>query len=165
MKEYFLITVISLFISSMCLAQNEVIREQNSLQGITEFGVVVNIEKPERLEELTLRVDSVRTLLLAELIELPVTILDDETLKESDLFPILHLHINVMYAMPGIYPFTAEMKFYQPVKLSLSNDIQTTAATWHNSFVGVVSPDLADIISVQSVKLVHSFRNDYLSAN
>lgn len=146
-------------------AQNEVLREQNSLYGIKEFGVVVNIEKPKQLKELSLRVDSVRSLLLDELGELPITILEDQTLRESDQFPILYLHINVMYTQIGVYPFTAEMKFYQPVKLPLNNEIQTTAATWHGSFIGVVSPDLIDHIAQQSVNLVATFRSDYLSVN
>lgn len=147
-------------------AQNEVIREQNSLYGIKEFGVVVNIEKPTRLEEeVSLKVDSVRSLLLKELEPLPVTILNDRTLRESDQFPILHLHINIMYTEIGIYPFATELTFYQPVKLPLNDDVRTTAATWHDSNIGMVSPDLIDYIARQSVNMVGNFRNDYYAVN
>lgn len=154
-----------LLISVNITAQNEVLRERDSLHGISEFGVVVNIEKPDRLEELSLSVDSVRSLLINELAELEIEILEDETLRRSDQFPILYLHINVMYAMPGIYPFAAEMKFYQPAKLPLNNDIRTTASTWHDSFIGVVSPDLTDRIADSSVNMVQNFKADFLRVN
>lgn len=141
------------------------LREQNSLYGIPEFGVVVNIEKPKQLEEVSIRVDSVRSLLLEKLRELPITILDYETLQESDQYPILHLHINIRKAISDIYPFTAEMKFYQPVKLPLNNNIQTMASTWHNSIIGLVTPDLINYIAARSANLAVSFRIDYQSVN
>lgn len=163
------ITVLILFLSFFTgevLAQNEVLRERNSLYGISEFGVAVNIEKPKSLmEDVTLSVDSVRTLLVDELNELPVTILEDETLRDSDQFPILHLHVNIMNASLGAYPFTAELKFYQPIKLPLNNDVQTMGATWHDSFIGVVTPDLIDFIAAQSVNLAGNFKIDYQSVN
>lgn len=164
--NYLYLTACFLLISTTnSFAQNEVLREQNSLYGISEFGVVVNIEKPEQLEQVSMRVDSVRSLLLDKLKELPITILEYETLQESDQYPILHLHINIMEAMSGIYPFTAEMKFYQPVKLPLNNDIQTMASTWHDSFIGVVTPDLINYIAARSANLAVNFRIDYQSVN
>lgn len=162
---FFIFLILISFSSQSILAQNEVVRERNSLYGISEFGVVVNIEKPKSLEEVTLKVDSVRTLLVKELQDLPVTILEDQTLRQSDQFPILHLHINIMKATLGAFPFTAELKFYQPVKLPLNNDVQTMGATWHDSFIGVVSPDLIDYIAAQSTGLVKNFKIDYQSVN
>ncbi|MDR9419382.1 hypothetical protein [Gracilimonas sp.] len=65
--KLFKITLVILFLSVFTgevFAQNEVLRERNSLYGISEFGVVVNIEKPKSLEDVTLSVDSVRALLV-----------------------------------------------------------------------------------------------------
>lgn len=168
MNRFSKVALLLLFVSLFwgeALAQNEVLRERNSLYGISEFGMVVNIEKPKSLEEVTLKVDSVRTLLVKELQDLPVTILDDQSLRQSDQFPILHLHINIMNATLGAFPFTAELKFYQPVKLLLNNNVQTMGATWHDSFIGVVSPDLIDYITAQSTGLVKNFKIDYQSVN
>ncbi|MDR9419383.1 hypothetical protein [Gracilimonas sp.] len=97
--------------------------------------------------------------------ELPVTILEDETLRDSDQFPILHLHVNIMNASLGAYPFTAVLKFYQPVKLPLNNDVQTMGSTWHDSFIGVVTPDLIDYIAAKSAGLAGNFKIDYQSVN
>ena len=163
-KIFFAIVTL-LFTSQSTFAQNEVIRERNSLYGISEFGVVVNIEKPSSLQEITLSTDSVRTLIMEELEDLPVTILEDETLRKSDQLPILHLHINIMKATLGAYPFTAELKFYQPVKLPLNNDVQTMGSTWHDSFIGVVTPDLIDFIAAQSSRLAGNFSIDFNSVN
>lgn len=160
-----LLSLLVLLVSISVYAQNEVLREQNSLYGISAFGVVVNIEKPKQLQQVSMRVDSVRSLLLNKLKDLPVTILEYETLQKSDQHPILYLHINIMEAMSGMYPFTAEMKFYQPVKLPLNNNIQTMASTWHDSFIGVVTPDLINYIAARSANLAINFRIDYQSVN
>lgn len=162
------ITLLSFFIlliSTSGYAQNEVLREQNSLYGISEFGVVVNVEKPESLDEISIPVDSVRSLMLKELSSLPVTILEYETLQQSDQFPILYLHINIMEGIAGTLSFTAQLMFYQPAKLPLNNDVRTMASTWHDSFIGVVTPDLADYITSRSSRLAANFRIDYESVN
>ncbi|SMO63792.1 hypothetical protein [Gracilimonas mengyeensis] len=165
-RTILLVLILGFCFTAISYAQNEVMREQDSLYGIQEFGVVVNIEKPNRLDdEISLKVDSVRSLLLKEIDDLPVTILEDQTLRESDQFPILHLHINVMYTEIGVYPFTAELKFYQPVKLPLNKDNRTMGATWHDSFIGVVSPDLINYIAQQSVNLTGNFRDAYWAVN
>lgn len=154
-----------LLMSTPGLAQNEVLREQNSLYGISEFGVVVNVEKPASLEEITISPDSVRNLMLKELNGLPVTILEFKELQQSDQLPILYLHINVMEGMAGTLPFTAQLMFYQPAKLPLNNDVRTMATTWHDSFIGIVTPDLADYIASRSSRLAANFRIDYESVN
>lgn len=166
--KYLKVILSSLFIlliSSSAYAQNEVLREQDSLYGISEFGVVVNVEKPESLNEISIPVDSVRSLMLKELSTLPVTILEYETLQQSDQLPILYLHVNIMEGMAGTLSFTAQLMFYQPAKLPLNNDIRTMASTWHDSFIGVVTPDLADYITSRSSRLAANFRIDYESVN
>ena len=154
-----------LLLSSSGYGQNEVLREQNSLYGISEFGVVVNVEKPESLDNISIPVDSVRKLMLKELSSLPVTILEDEALQQSDQIPILYLHINIMEGMAGTLSFTGQLLFYQPAKLPLNNDVRTMASTWHDSFIGVVTPDLADYITSRSSRLASNFRIDYESVN
>lgn len=154
-----------LLLSSSGYAQNEVLREQNSLYGISEFGVVVNVEKPEGLDNISIPVDSVRSLMLEELSGLPVTILEYETLQQSDQLPILYLHINIMEGMAGSLSFTGQLFFYQPAKLPLNNDVRTMASTWHDSFIGVVTPDLADYITSRSSRLATNFRIVYESVN
>ncbi|MEX0724527.1 MAG: hypothetical protein WD053_11640 [Gracilimonas sp.] len=155
----------SLLLSNNLFAQNEVLREQDSLYGISEFGVVVNIEKPAGAEDLSFSVDSVRSLMVNELDGLPVDVLEYETLQQSDQLPILYLHINIMESPGGLYSFSAQMLFYQPAKLPLNNDIQTMASTWHDSFIGVVTPDLTDYIASRSARLAGNFRIDYQSVN
>jgi hypothetical protein len=152
-------------LSSSGYAQNEVLREQNSLYGISEFGVVVNVEKPGSLDKISIPVDSVRKLLLEELSSLLVTILEYETLQQSDQLPILYLHINIIEGMAGTLSFTGQLMFYQPAKLPLNNDVRTMASTWHDSFIGVVTPDLADYITSRSARLASNFRIDYESVN
>lgn len=161
----FLSALFMLLTFSSAYAQNEVFREQNSLYGISEFGVVVNVEKPESLDEISIPVDSIRNMMLKELSGLPVTILEYETLQQSDQLPILYLHVNIMEGMAGTLPFTAQLMFYQPAKLPLNNDVRTMASTWHDSFIGVVTPDLADYITSRSSRLTANFRIDYESVN
>jgi|AntRauTorcE11897_2_1112592.scaffolds.fasta_scaffold00093_40 hypothetical protein len=162
---YILITCCSFLLYNDLFAQNEVLREQDSLYGISEFGVVVNIEKPAGVEDLSFTVDSVRSLMLDELEGLPINVLEYETLQQSDQLPILYLHINIMESTMGLYSFSAQMLFYQPVKLPLNNDIQTMASTWHDSFIGMVTSDLTDYIASRSARLTANFRIDYQSVN
>ena len=157
--------LILLIFSSQSLAQNEVIRERNSLYGIKEFGVSVNIERPLTLQSVPFDVDSVRQLVIGRLDDLPINIIDEQTLKRSDHLPLLHLHINIMSDLGGIHPFAAELKFYQPVKLPLNNDIQTMGSTWADSFIGVVTPDLMNFIASKAAGLAENFRSDYEIAN
>jgi hypothetical protein len=157
--------LILLIFSSQSLAQNEVIRERNSLYGIKEFGVSVNIERPLTLQSVPFDVDSVRQLVIGRLDDLPINIIDEQTLKRSDQLPLLHLHINIMSDVGGIHPFAAELKFYQPVKLPLNNDIQTMGSTWADSFIGVVTPDLMNFIASKAAGLAENFRSDYEIAN
>jgi len=164
--QFLLLTLfILLLFSAQTVAQNEVLREQNSLYGIQEFGVSVNIERPLTLNSIPFDVDSVRQLIVNKLQALPVRIIGEGDLKRSDQFPLLHLHINIMNDVGGIHPFSAELKFYQPVKLPLNNDIQTMGSTWSDSFIGVVTPDLMNFIAAKSAGLAENFRSDYESVN
>jgi hypothetical protein len=160
-----LIVLISLTLSLPLTAQNEVIRQRNSLYGIQEFGVSVNIERPLNLNTVPFKPDSVRQLIINRLSSLPINIIDERTLKQSDQLPLLHLHINIMNDVGGVHPFAAELKFYQPVKLPLNKDIQTMGSTWADSFIGVVTPDLMNFIAAKSAGLAENFRKDYEIAN
>lgn len=52
MKSLFSFLALFLILSSANIfAQNEVLRELNSLSGISSFGVVVNIEKPASIDD------------------------------------------------------------------------------------------------------------------
>ncbi|MFP8489745.1 hypothetical protein ACKGJO_11715 [Gracilimonas sp. Q87] len=156
---------IILTFSAHTFAQNEVIRERNSLYGIKEFGVSVNIERPLSLNTVPFKSDSVRQLIIDRLSSLPINIIDDSTLKQSDQLPLLHLHINIMNNVGGVHPFAAELKFYQPVKLPLNKNIQTMGSTWADSFIGVVTPDLMNFIAAKSAGLAENFRSDYEIVN
>lgn len=153
---FFLITT-----SGITFAQNEVLRERNSLVGIAEFGVVVNIEKPGYIQSASLNTSRIREQIIEELADLPVTILRDRLLRESDQFPLLHIHINIMKAPDGTYPFAVELNFYQPVKLVLNRDLQTMASTWNKGQVGIVSENNLSLIANEAVRTVNLFKEDY----
>ena len=70
-------------------AQNEVFRESSSLQGIEEFGIVVNIEKPSDLEHDELSAPVIRNSIADKLKDLDVRLIDDEELRNSDKYLVL----------------------------------------------------------------------------
>lgn len=166
MQKTFLLTALILaFLSHSALAQNEIIRERSSLLGIAELGVVVNVEKPIGLQSEALATTSIRDSIERELQGLPVSILSDRTLRDSDRFPILHIHINVMKAANNTYPFSIEVNFYQPVKLVLNRDMQTMAATWNKGQVGIVSADMFHVIAREAVYTAGLFKSDFEMVN
>lgn len=160
-----ILLILTAFIPHNVSAQNEVLRQQHSLYGIQEMGVVINVEKPLILQSLEVDVSEIRLQLLENLQEIPVTILNDTVLQKSDQHPILHLHINILDGTPGVYSFASDLRFYQPVSLILNNDLGTMASTWHNGSIGVVSSNAGEYIKDESVKLVHAFIRDYESVN
>lgn len=146
-------------------AQNEVQRQRDSLYGLGEIGLVVNIEKPEKLKAVNLSTVLLKQRLEEELASLPIRIIPDTALQENETIPILHLHINIMEGAPGLYPYSAVLNCYQPVKLILNDDMSTMAITWTADFVGVVSADYATFIAEESLGLADVFRNDFRIIN
>jgi hypothetical protein len=154
-----------LLCSHQAFAQNEVQRELSSLAGIAEFGVVVNIEKPVSLEVENLEPGIIRKSIIENFGDLPVSILTDATLQQSDQFPILHIHVNVMQASNGTYPFAIEMNFFQPVKLILNRDLQSMASTWNKGQVGIVSEDMLQMISDEAIQASNIFKDEFIRMN
>ena len=166
MKYSFLMLLLLMFCSQQLLfAQNEILRERSTLIGIQEFGIVVNIEKPGSLNDPALNTGRIREQIQENFSDLPVTILDDKVLQQSDQFPILHVHVNVMKSVNETYPFAIELNFYQPVKLVLNRDMQTMASTWNAGQIGIVSEDLLIRIANEAVYAANEFKNEYLLVN
>lgn len=161
----FILLSIFVFASQATYAQNEVMRELSSLAGISEFGVVINIEKPGDLESENLSPGIIRDGIIRNFDDLPVSILNDATLRQSDEFPILHIHVNVMKASNGTYPFAIEMNFYQPVKLVLNRDLQSMASTWNKGQIGIVSEDMLNVIAEEAIYASNVFKEEFIRMN
>lgn len=166
MKSLFSFLALFLILSTANIfAQNEVLRELNSLSGISSFGVVVNIEKPASINDNELNSRDIRKKIAEQLSELPIEIISDAILRQSDQYPILHIHINVMKAPNLTYPYSIELNFYQPVKLVLKNDLQSMASTWNKGQIGVVSEDLLHLIVEQAVYTANLFKDEFIEVN
>ncbi len=146
-------------------AQNEIARERASLRGIQELGIVVNIEKPIGLSHESLDVSLIRNAIEENFKDLPISILEDRTLRQSDEFPILHVHVNIMRASNQTYPFSIELNFYQPVKLVLNRDLRTMASTWNKGQVGVVSENMIQVVASQVVASSDLFKDEFNEVN
>ena len=161
----FLLLIFSFLCIELSHAQIEIARERSSLFGIKEFGVVVNIQKPAALETEHLNVVAIRKEIVENLKSLSASILDDRTLRQSDEFPILYIHINVMEAPNYTYPFSIELDFYQPVKLRLNRDLGTIASTWNRGQVGIVSGVLLNVIAEEAVYATKQFKDEFSEVN
>ncbi len=165
MKRFSIIILLSVFSLQLVQAQNEIAREQSSLTGIKEMGIVVNIEKPIGLTDPSLDVTWIREQIVDSFGDLPVRLLDDKTLRQSDEFPILHVHVNIMRASNLTLPFSIELNFYQPVKLVLNRDLKTMAITWNKGQVGIVSENMIPIIVEEAVALSSLFKDAFEEVN
>ncbi len=154
-----------IFISTALHAQNEVETERHSLIGIKKFGISVDIEKPIGLKEATLNPAQIQKKIRESFETLPVTLLSFNELKESFYNPFFYVHVNIMQAEDGIYPFSIEMRFYQPIKLSLKNDVESMASTWHSGYVGMVSFDRVNEIAEVVVEATKEFKNEFERLN
>lgn len=147
-------------------AQNEVDRERSSLKGIQSMGFSVNYEAPSSLiESEEIDISTLQKMGEQMLSENNITVVSEKKLKESDQFPLLYVHINAMNAGRGLVPFAINVYFYQPVKLSLNRDLQTTANTWETATLGLVSHDQLDVINESTKGLINEFINDYKMVN
>ncbi|MGD8426870.1 MAG: hypothetical protein PVH63_04515 [Balneolaceae bacterium] len=162
----FLIAAVFCLCSSLAWAQNEVVREQSSLKGINALGFTVNLEKNSPLaNQIEINVTSLQHMGETALQEGGITVLPDKEVEHSDEIPFLYMHINTMDAGQGLIPFYISLYFYQPVKLSLNRDIQTTANTWESGTLGLVSYDRLEVINKAASDLLQEFIDDYNKIN
>lgn len=167
-KKYrqFVFLVVLCFSHSLALAQNEIARERSSLKGINAMGFTVNLEVNLALKDKSgIEVTSLREMGLNTLKNGNITLIPDKEIKRSDEIPFLYLHVNSMDAGQGLVPFALTLYFYQPVKLSLNRDLQTSAITWESGSVGIVSYDQLNLISNAAKALVEEFISDYHQIN
>jgi hypothetical protein len=75
------------------------------------------------------------------------------------------MHINTMEMENGLIPFSIRLRLYQPVKLMLNRDLQTTASTWEDGMVGLVSYDQIVVIKHAASNMIQNFIDDYHQAN
>jgi hypothetical protein len=160
-----LLLLFIVFLSSSLFAQNEVETERHSLIGIKKFGISVEIEKPIGLKESTLNPAQIQKKINESFETLPVTLLSFNELKQSFYNPFFYVHVNIMQAEDGIYPFSIEMRFYQPIKLSLKNDVESMASTWHSGYVGMVSFDRVNEIAEVVVEATKEFKEEFERLN
>lgn len=150
----------------LLLAQNEVERERISLEGLQEFGFTANIEGSQTIaDDQTLTPSLIRDQAVEQIVEAGIRFVADEELRSSADIPFLHMHINAMEMENGLIPFSIEMRLYQPVKLILNRDLQTTASTWEDGLVGLVSYDQIAIIKEAASNMIKNFIDDYHEAN
>lgn len=153
-------------VPSTLFAQNEIERERISLEGLQEFGFTANIEGSRTIaDDEDLTPSAIRQIAINQLVEAEVRYVSDEEVESSADIPFLHLHINAMEMENGLIPFSINLRLYQPVKLSLNRDLQTSAITWRTGMVGLVSYDQIDTISDASANMIAEFIDDYNSAN
>lgn len=165
MKILSFLVLITFIPLQIVLAQNEIAREQSSLKGIQEIGIVVNIEKPMGLSHQTLQTKVIHRAIEENFSDLHITILSDKTLRRSDEFPILHIHINVMRASNQTYLFSIEINFYQPVKLVLNRDLQSMASTWNKGQLGMVTENMLHVIAEEAVNVSTLFKEEFEEVN
>lgn len=157
--------VLSLLPSSI-FAQNEIERARISLQGLQEFGFTANIEGSQTVTSNdTLTPSVIRQQAINQIVEAGLRFVSDEEVESSADIPFLYMHINTMQLDNGLIPFSIQLKLFQPVKLSLNRDLQTSASTWDSGMVGIVSLDRLPLINEAANSLVAEFIEDYQRAN
>ena len=164
--------LIRLFAVLICLspaalnAQNEINRERVSLEGLQEFGFTANIEGSRTIADSeTLTPSSIRQEAISHIVEADLRYVSDEEVSSSADIPFLHMHINTMEMENGLIPFSIRLRLYQPVKLTLNRDLQTTASTWEDGMVGLVSYDQIAVIKQAASNMIQNFIDDYHQAN
>ncbi|MEX1261845.1 MAG: hypothetical protein WEA58_13310 [Balneolaceae bacterium] len=147
-------------------AQNEVVREQISLEGLQEIGFTANIEGSiEIANSDTLTPTIIRQQTVNQLVDANIRYVQDEEVESSADIPFLHMHINVMQMENGLIPFSINLRLHQPVKLMLNRDLETTATTWETGLVGLVSFDQLPVINQAAGGLVETFIEDFDKSN
>lgn len=162
---FFLLFSLSLLTTDL-FAQNETVRQLISLQGIQEVGFTANLEGSRTVtSDKNLTPSSIRQAVVEELINNNIRFADDEEVRSSADIPFLYMHINMLELENGLIPFSIELRLYQPVKLSLNRDLETSASTWESGMVGIVSLDRISLIRKAALNEVLTFIDEYHSAN
>ena len=166
-RSLFFTIVLSLLIIPIAVqAQNEIQRERSSLRGINEVGFTVNLETNVTLNEKgEIEVTSIKDAAEQRLSEAGIPLVSDKEVESSADIPFLYMHINTMDAGQGLVPFSVSIRFYQPVKLQLNRDLQTSASTWETGMVGIVSYDRMNVIQEAAVDLLGDFISDFRRVN
>lgn len=158
---YLLIIAASLVACVPAHAQVSLEAERSSLEGVSSFGLRLTVEAPRPLSGS----DALATAGLAEdVIEqlraagLPITSGEDAQIY-------LHMHVNTMSLENGLVPFAIEADFYQPVRLRTNAGGETTAATWSESVLGLVTLDRLPTIAGSVEQLVDQFIRDFEAVN
>ena len=147
-------------------AQNEIERTRISLQGLQEFGFTANIEGSRTVVDTeTLTPSNIRQQAINQLIQADLRFVSDEEVESSAEIPFLYMHINTMQLDNGLIPFAIQLQLFQPVKLTLNRDLQTSANTWETGMVGIVSLDQLTVINQAAENMMDEFINDYRIAN
>jgi hypothetical protein len=154
------------FFPIIVFPQNEMERERISLQGLQQFGFTANVEGSMNIadsEQLTPSV--IRQQAVNQLLEADLQYVADEEVQSSADIPFLYMHINTMELENGLIPFSIELRLYQPVKLVLNRDLETSASTWETGMVGIVSYDQLASINRAAENLISDFIQDYRMVN
>lgn len=159
---FILINVIPYSVS----AQNEISRARISLQGLQEFGFTANIEGSQTVTSNdTLTPSVIRQEAINQIVEAGLRFVSDEEVESSADIPFLYMHINTIQLDNGLVPFSIQLQLFQPVKLTLNRDLQTSASTWDSGSVGIVSLDQLPVINQAAGNLIAEFIEDYQRAN
>jgi hypothetical protein len=160
---FFLITMT---IGAELSAQNEIERERFALRGLQEFGFTVNIEGSRYVTSDTVLTPSkIRQQAVNQIIDANLRYVADEEVSASADIPFLHMHINMLELENGLVPFSIELRLYQPVKLVLNRDLQTSASTWETGMVGIVSLDQIHTINRAAENVMVTFLDDFRRVN
>lgn len=161
-----LLLILLLVLSTDLFAQNEIERERISLQGIQEFGFTANIEGSRTIADSeTLTPAIIRESAIEQINDAGLRFVADDEIQSSADIPFLYMHINTMELDNGLIPFSIELRLYQPVKLVLHDELQTSASTWENGMVGIVSFDRLEVINRAADGLMQDFIDEYRKSN
>lgn len=161
-----LLLVILFFFPVILFGQNEIERSRISLQGLQEFGFTANIEGTRQVvDHDSLTPSVIRQQAINQLVEAGIRFVSDEEVESSADIPFLYMHINTMRLNNGLVPFSINLQLYQPVKLTLNRDLQTSASTWDTGMVGIVSQDQLPVIHQAAENMMDEFIQDYQRAN
>lgn len=164
-KQFFS-TILLLLFPVLLFAQNEIGRARISLQGLQEFGFTANIEGTQQVvDHDSLTPSVIRQQAINQIVEAGIRFVSDEEVESSADIPFLYMHINTMRLDNGLVPFSINLQLYQPVKLILNRDLQTSASTWDTGMVGIVSQDQLPVINQAAENMIAEFINDYQRAN
>lgn len=164
-KQIFLLTTLISF-PVLLSAQNEIERARISLQGLQEFGFTANIEGSRQVvDHDSLTPTVIRQQAINQIVEAGIRFVSDDEVESSADIPFLYMHINTMRLDNGLIPFSINLQLYQPVKLTLNRDLQTSASTWDTGMVGIVSQDQLPLINQAAENVMEAFIYDYQNAN